>query len=322
MFMLDFSAMATELWDLDTRHLAALLAIARTRSISRAAIELGYGQSAVSQQLASLERIVGTRLVDRGVGPRPVTLTAAGQALIPHAQWIVQRLEAARRELRDLDDGHAGHLTIGSFQSASARLLPRILSTYRQAWPNVTVTIHSEDLAPRSIDLLQDGTFDLTFIEGAVDDPSLSAHKLLDDRFVVVVPPDHRLARRRVISLSDLAGEPLVSGFAEEPGAARVDAELRAAGVVAQTAFRSDDNTARQRMVHAGLGCAVMADLTVERELVEGGVPIALKEKIVRTISIVWSADRTLSPAARRFLDAATAAFGGGRASPSAGNGS
>jgi DNA-binding transcriptional LysR family regulator len=70
-------------WELDTRHLLALAAIARTRSVSRAAEELGYGQSAVSQQLAALERVVGARLVDRGTGPRPVTLTAAGLALLP-----------------------------------------------------------------------------------------------------------------------------------------------------------------------------------------------------------------------------------------------
>ena len=82
----------TELLGIDSRHLSALAAIARTRSISRAAEELGFGQSAVSQQLAGLERIVGRRLVDRGTGPKPVTLTAAGDVLLTHATWILDRL--------------------------------------------------------------------------------------------------------------------------------------------------------------------------------------------------------------------------------------
>lgn len=309
MFAILINVKSTEPWAFDTRHLTAIVTIARTRSISRAAVELGYGQSAVSQQLAALERIVGTRLVDRGVGPRPVTLTAAGEAFVPHAQWILQRIDAARRDLRDLDAGHSGHLTIGSFQSSSARLAPRILSHYRTAWPNVTVTIHSEDVRSRSIEMLQDGTLDLAFVEGALDDSSLGARKLLDDRFVVIVPPDHRLARRKTVALADLAGELLVCGAPDDPGTMRVEAELRSAGVATETSFRSDDNTARQRMVHAGLGCAVMPGLTVERELVEGGVLIPLKEKIVRTIYLAWSADRTLSPAARRFLDAAAIVF-------------
>ena len=295
----------TELWSLDTRHLAAILAIARTRSISRAADELGYGQSAVSQQLAALERVVGERLVDRGVGPRPVSLTAAGEALLPHAQWIVERLGAARREMSALHDGRSGHLTIGSFQSASAKLLPRILAAYRQAWPAVTVTIHSDEIASRGRQLLRDASLDVAFIEGTNDLDGIDTHKLLEDRYVALVPPKHRLAGRRTISLVDLANEQFVSGSPLDACTARVEEALRAVGVEVRTAFRTDDNTARQRMVNAGLGCAVMPNLTVEREIVEGGVAVGLKDRIVRTISVGWSSERTLSPAAKRFVDTA-----------------
>ncbi len=305
-----FNVTANEPWDVDTRHLAALVAIARTTSISRAAQELGYGQSAVSQQLAALERVVGTRLVDRGVGPRPVTLTAAGEAMERHARGILQRLDAARRELDALRDGHAGHLVIGSFQSASAKLVPRVLAVFKAAWPDVTVTIHSEDFGRRVVGLLREGALDLAFVESDWDSEALSSRRLLDDRFTVVVPPGHRLAHREHISLQDLAGEHLVAGSANEPCTLRVDAALRRWGVPTETSFRTDDNTARQRMVHAGLGCSVMPNLTVERELVDGGVAIALQDDLSRTISLVWSNERTLSPAAQRFVDIALETLG------------
>src|SRR5690242_21839381 len=92
---------------LELRHLAALEAVARTRSFGRAARELGYTQSAVSQQIAQLERIVGQRLFDRPGGPRRVEPTEAGLLLLGHAEAIVARLDAARADMAALEIGRA-----------------------------------------------------------------------------------------------------------------------------------------------------------------------------------------------------------------------
>src|SRR5918995_3854309 len=100
----------------ELRHLAALQAIAEEGSFGRAARRLGYTQSAVSQQLAMLERLVGERLVERPGGPRPVTLTEAGELLVRHAEAIVARLEAARADLEALSAGGAGSLRVGTYQ--------------------------------------------------------------------------------------------------------------------------------------------------------------------------------------------------------------
>src|SRR6478736_4529027 len=118
----------------EVRHLIALAAIARTRSFSQAAAELGYAQSAVSQQIATLERSVGHKLVERPGGPRPVSLTAAGEVLLRHAAHITARLSAAKADLDALAAGESGSLRIGTFQSASARLLPPTLSSFRDHW--------------------------------------------------------------------------------------------------------------------------------------------------------------------------------------------
>src|SRR3954452_13819963 len=101
----------------EIRHLAALQAIAAERSFGRAARRLGYTQSAISQQIATLERIVGEQLIDRPGGPRPVALTEAGRLLLRHARAIVARLQAAQADLSALSAGEAGSLKVGVFQS-------------------------------------------------------------------------------------------------------------------------------------------------------------------------------------------------------------
>src|SRR5215470_10049155 len=124
---------------IELRHLAALEAVGRTRSFNAAARELGYTQSAVSQQIARLERSVGQRLVDRPGGPRPVDLTDAGRLLLRHADAIVAQLDAARADMDAFAEGAAGPLRVGIFQSVGARILPALLRRFQQAWPRVEV---------------------------------------------------------------------------------------------------------------------------------------------------------------------------------------
>src|SRR5690348_13782016 len=101
---------------LELRHLAALKAVADEGTFGRAAARLGYTQSAISQQIAALEKIVGQRLIDRPGGPRPVSLTQAGHVLLRHVDGISARLRAAQADLAALGSGDAGPLRIGTYQ--------------------------------------------------------------------------------------------------------------------------------------------------------------------------------------------------------------
>src|SRR5215212_6341538 len=103
--------------DIELRHLAALQAVSEEGSFGRAATRLGYTQSAISQQIATLERIVGERLVERPGGPRPISLTEAGRLLLRHASSIVARLQAAQADLQALRAGESGTIRVGTFQS-------------------------------------------------------------------------------------------------------------------------------------------------------------------------------------------------------------
>src|ERR671928_484406 len=115
---------------IDLRHLATLQALAAEGSFHRAALRLGYTQSAVSQQLAALERSVSRRLVNRPRGAQGLTLTAAGEVLLRHATAIESTLATARADLTALDSGVTGSLRIGTFQSVGVRLLPEILRQF------------------------------------------------------------------------------------------------------------------------------------------------------------------------------------------------
>src|SRR5216110_555835 len=126
---------------IELRHLTALEAVAREGSFGRAATSLGYTQSAVSQQIAALERIVGAKLVERPGGPRPISLTEAGELLLRHAQSIVARLQAAQADLEALRSGEAGTLRVGTFQSVGARVLPEVMRRFTAAWPAVDVLL-------------------------------------------------------------------------------------------------------------------------------------------------------------------------------------
>src|SRR5207344_979298 len=129
LFMLIMNA--NEWLGVQLRHLAALEAVVRTRSFGAAARELGYTQSAVSQQIAQLERIVGHRLFDRPGGPRRVEPTEAGLLLLRHADAIVARLDAARADMAALAEGDAGTLRVGVFQSVGANLLPALVRRFQ-----------------------------------------------------------------------------------------------------------------------------------------------------------------------------------------------
>jgi DNA-binding transcriptional LysR family regulator len=292
-------------WELDSRHLSALVLIARTRSISKAAEELGFGQSAVSQQLAALERIVGRRLVDRGTGPRPVTLTAAGEVLLCHATWILERLHVARNEMELLESGAAGTVRIGTFQSAGARLLPQVLAVFRRQWPNIAVSIYSEVSDGELTGLVRTGSLDLSFVESSMMRDGLAGVELVRDEYVALVPPHHRLATRAGVSLHDFAGEDMIDGASGEACTTRAERAFRDRDVYTNVVFRTDDNPTRQRLVDAGLGCAVLPGLTVEPGLPQGAVMVPLQEDLHRTISLAWSSDRTPSFAMTQFIAAA-----------------
>ena len=295
--------MAPDTWlGLELRHLIALKAIAEEGTFGRAAKRLGYTQSAISQQIAMLERIVGRRLIDRPGGPRPVSLTEAGDLLLRHADAIAARLQAAQADLAALDAGDAGPLRIGTYQSVGARVLPELLREFSAAWPQVEVTLQESADDRDLIALVERGELDLSFVVLPLDPGPYEVSELFRDPYVLVVPAASQLASRdRPPSLRELLDHPLISNRTCRT-TQRVEDRLRQAGREPHIAFRSDDNGTVQGLVAAGVGVAVVPRLTVD-ETDPAIRVVDLGDRVPpRLVGIAWHRDRRRSRALEAFV--------------------
>ena len=280
------------------RHFLALEAVAREGSFGRAAASLGYTQSAVSQQIAALERIVGHRLVERPGGPRPVSLTEAGRLLLTHADAIAARVAAAQADLTALADGQAGELRVGVFQSVGQRILPDLMRRFLQSWPKVklTLTESADDL--ELLDLVERGGLDLTFSDLPLVEGPFESVELLRDPYVLVVPAGSELARSdtpptiREIAELDLIGHKHCRTLAHVEASSRRPLHF---------VFRSDHNQTVQALVSSGVGSALVPRLTMDPED-ETTTLIELPKVAPRLIAVAWHRDRYRTAAAQAFV--------------------
>lgn len=286
---------------IELRHFLALEAVARAGSFGKAATSLGYTQSAVSQQIATLERIVGQRLVERPGGPKAVSLTEAGRLLLTHADAIAARVAAAQADLTALGAGEAGTLSVGVFQSVGQRILPDLMRRFLHAWPLVDVTLTESADDVQLLGLVERGDLDLTFSDLPLTDGPFDSVELLRDPYVLVVPADSPLAARtaaptdREISELDLIGHKNCRTIAQiEAGFGR---PLR-------FVFRSDHNQTVQALVAAGVGMALVPRMTMDPED-EATALIEMPKIPPRMIALAWHRDRYRTPAARAFVETA-----------------
>ncbi len=242
---------------LDVRRMQVLRAVVTSGSVTAAAANLGYTPSAVSQQVAALEKQAGTALLERvGRGVQP---TVAGRLLTEHAAVISRNVAEAETALADLREGRTGRLAVRYFATAGATIVAPALAELRRTHPGVRIDlqlIDPEDPLPE----VKSGRADLAVVVQPTDrqrDDVRLVH-LLDDPYRAVLPKGHRLAARRVIDLADLADEPWVGS--EWPGPCReivLDA-CGAAGFAPDLVVQSEDYATAQGFVAAGLGVGLM----------------------------------------------------------------
>ncbi len=290
---------SNRLLGVEFRHLAALEVVANTGSFAQAARHLGYSQSAISVQIAALERAAGMRLLERPGGRRAVTTTDAGERLLRHAARAVAAMRAAEADLIALEEGEAGTLRVGTFESVGVHLFPRVMGRFVARWPGIDLRLseagYDDDLRAQLIG----GEVDLAFLLRSVD-PVVEAVDVLSDPYVLLAPRRSELARsRRPIRLREVASLPLIAYRRSVEGG---EALLRARGSAPQVVFRSDESGTVQGLVAAGIGYALVPLLAVDLDdrnvavLDVAGVP-------PREITLAWHADRTPSRAAQAFVE-------------------
>src|SRR4029453_3666344 len=239
---------------LDVRRLVVLREVAVQGSFSAAAQALTYSQSAVSQQIATLEREAGTRLGERT--GRSVRLTDAGRALVRRADAILTELAGAESDLQLLAGLHGGQVRVSTFAGPAPALLPEGVPAFRAAHPGVRVELSLVEVTAEAVEGLRAGRTDLALLAESLAGPApAGVHHPLDDPLLAVLPAGHPLARRRALRLADLAAEPWVLGG----GPACSDRAIilracHAAGFEPRVGveFPTDDYHATQGMVAAG----------------------------------------------------------------------
>jgi molybdate transport repressor ModE-like protein len=288
----------------EVRHLAALEAIGREGSFSAAARDLGYSQSAISQQIALLERIAGARLVERPGGPRPVSLTHAGELMARHGRRVVDQLAAARADLAAWSAGATGDLRVGTYHSVGAKILPRVISRLAAEAPDVRVDLVEAADEGRLLRRVARGELDLTYMLFPLAEGPLEAVELMRDQFLLLVAEDSPLgADGRSPTLGEIARQPLIA-YGRVRDVTRPEMHL---GRVADVVFRSNDDETIHGLVAAGMGAALLPRLSVNPDH-PGVRTIELGSRLpARVIGLAWHGDRDLSPAAEAFVAASEA---------------
>jgi molybdate transport repressor ModE-like protein len=289
---------------LDVRRMRVLKTVAEEGSIAAAAQALSFTPSAVSQQIATLEREAGVSLVERG--PRSIRLTDAGRALVEHTEGILASLEAAEADIQAIAGVRGGILRLASFPTAYATIMPAAIAEFRSRHPAVELTLTEADPL-MSLARVKSGELDLALLYEydyvpLPEEDALEREVLADDPIRILLPSGHRETRRRAVSLDTLAEERWITSTARSSCHEFVSRACRAAGFEPSIGFESDDHGVWQGLVAAGVGVALAPDLALEH--LHPGVearPVAL-HPLKRRIYTAYRAGGR-SPAIDAMLD-------------------
>ena len=294
---------------MDTNRMFTLREVAAHGSITAAADALGYTTSAVSQQIAKLEKEAAQPLLERHA--RGVVLTEAGQAVVRHAERILVELQAADAELAEIRGLRAGGLAIGTFPTAGSSLLPLVIKEFKTRHPGVDLTVLSGRFS-RLVDALRRRETELSLLWdyewNRIDDPTLTYHHLMNDPTMLLVSEHHRLADRDSISIGELRDEAWVVRADDHPVAQTLEKLCEKGGFTPRTSVFAHDYGEVQAMVAVELGVAIAPRLAVLNPRPDVRTIKLATRPPQRRIVIAHLAERRLSPAAHEAIAVSAAA--------------
>lgn len=283
---------------MELQQLRYVLAVAETNNFTRAAQRCLVVQSALSHQIARLERELGAKLFERT--SRRVRLTPAGVAFLPAARQCLDAAERAAAAAAAAVGEVRGRLAVGLIPSVTAVDLPAALRVFRGSYPRVRISLRvgaSDELTEQ----VREGTLDIAFLglPTTARPRGVTAHELARDRLVAVVAPEHPLAREASVDLLRLSTETFVDLPAGTAGRAQSDQAFAAAGIDREVAFEVSSAEYIARLVEQDLGVAMLPSAYVPQ--LTGVVTVEVSDAPARVEYIVWNSfSRT--PAATAFL--------------------
>ncbi|MGD0206887.1 MAG: LysR substrate-binding domain-containing protein [Verrucomicrobiota bacterium] len=292
---------------MEMQQLRYVVAVARNGNFSRAAEQCHVAQPSLSQQIQKLEDELGERLFDRM--KREVRLTPHGEAFLRRAVRILEEVDAAKREMTDAQDLLRGTLTIGVLPTIAPYLLPQVMAQFAEMFPGVE-TVAQEDTTARLLKLAHGYEIDFALASQPIRDERLEVKELFSEELLLALPPGHPLARKRSVTVADLAGESLI---VMKEGHCLGDQVLDFCDrrdVKPKISFRSAQLETVQALVAAGLGISLIPVMAMRSE--RGDLPeyrSLQSPKPQRKIVAAWPKQRPPGRAANEFLKMVAARF-------------
>lgn len=283
------------------RHIKAFLAVARLGSFTRAAAEVHVSQPALTVQIRQLEESLGLRLFDRN--KRQVVLTQAGRDLLPPLQRVLSELEAVMSASHDLAGLRRGSVSVATLPSVAAGLLPIAIRRFAADHPNIDVNV-SDVVAERIVQLVKAEEVDFGIGSRVGPDRDVEVVDFLTDRMCAFFPEDHPLASRRPLLLQDVVAYPLILTARGTSVRRLVEQALEKEELEISLACEANYMSTAVGMVRAGLGVSVLPESAVDAASCEGiSVEPIRTAGLTRKIGLIRKANRSLSPAAERFVE-------------------
>jgi DNA-binding transcriptional LysR family regulator len=288
---------------MDFDQLEIFLEVARLSSFSRAAEKRFRTQPAVSSQIRALEEEVGARLLDRSGGR--VSLTAAGKLFFKYAEDTIAHRKAIVAEIAETERVPRGEIVVGANEGTCLHILPEVFAQFKRDYPNVSVSIKRSDYA-KILESILENSVDFGVVSLPVNDNRLEAQLVHRDHLVVITAPSHPIAARKTVTVAEVAAYPLVLPKVGHTRDA-LDALFYDHHVKPKVAMELDSSELLKRFVAAGVGIGFIARSNIEEDIrAKALAAIAPADlDICRDLALVFRKDKSLSRAARAFMDIA-----------------
>lgn len=283
-------------------HLYYFYRVAVHHSVSRASKELLIAQSALSTQLKQLEESMEVTLFNRTKGG--MDLTENGELVFRYASQMFEAYEEMRRAMILAEKEVRGPLTLSSVNSIGIYWLPRALTAFSREYPDVQ--IHLEMLSSnRVMESLQENQVDLSLIAWNRQYPLLESSVIQQNNMVLVAPPDHPLARKRNIGVTDLGGQKFVGYEPGTPTRIMIDQHFKNLGIHLDYVLASSNIATIKQLAIAGMGLAFLPEFSLNLEFSQKMLkPLRIPEaELERPVTVYWKERRVLSRPAKAFLD-------------------
>ncbi|WP_371618354.1 LysR family transcriptional regulator [Streptomyces sp. NBC_00454] len=284
---------------MELQQMRYVIAVAETNSFTRAAQRCLVVQSALSHQVARLEKELGARLFERT--SRRVRLTPAGAAFLPAARQCLDAAERAAAEVAAAVGEVRGRLAVGLIPTVAAVDIPAVLRDFNQRHPKARISL-SVGASDELVEQVRQGEIEVAFLGIPVTarPKGVNARELARERLVAVVSPDHPLAGETSVDLRRLSSEVFVDLPAKTAGRAQSDLAFTAAGLTREVAFEVTNADYLARLVGAGLGVALLPPGYVAG--LTGMVTIEVTDAPSRAEYVIWGRE-SRTPAAAAFLE-------------------